>query len=114
MNLYDEISIENARNIGGVKHRAVEIEVLDEDIKRGDQDDCHRCALARAIKRRVAPYFRPDVSVGSNTFSVGIAASQELPADCVEWIRRFDDGEKVEPFRFQINLPEYIVTGKFD
>lgn len=94
--------------------RVVEIEVLKEDIRYGNQDDCHQCALARAIKRHVAPYFRPDLSVGSQSFSVGIAASQELPTECVEWIRRFDEGEKVEPFRFQISLPEYFITGKFD
>ncbi len=114
MNLQDEISIENLKNIGGVKHRAVEVEVLDEDIKKGDHDDCHNCALARAIKRRVAPYFRRNVSVGSNQISVGIAAGQELPSECIDWIRRFDDGEKVEPFRFQIILPEYVITGFFD
>lgn len=101
-------------NIPDRENIVLEIEVLNEDIAKGDQDDCHACALARAIKRRVAPYFRADVSVGSLSFSIGIAASQNLPPECVEWIRAFDNGEKVEPFRFEITLPSYFVTGVFE
>lgn len=112
MNLSDTISAKICDDLCDVQ--TLEIEVLDEDIQKGDQDDCHQCALARAIKRRVAPYFKSYVSVGSQSFSMGIAASQPLPPECVDWIKRFDDGEKVEPFRFQITLPTYFVTGKFD
>lgn len=97
-----------------MSERVLEIDVLTEDIERGELDDCRHCALALAIRRYVAPYFRSDVSVGSQTFSVGIRESQSLPAEAKEWVARFDAGEKVEPFRFEITLPEYIVTGKFD
>lgn len=80
------------------------IEITQEDIKNGKKQNCWRCPIALALKRKfpaknlwVQEVFIEDK--GSNN------EEYDLPKDAICFISKFDNEETVLPFSFEIDLP---------
>ena len=74
------------------------VEVTADDIVRGKPGIPRRCPIALAVARASQ---RHKVHVGSREVSVD-RYEAELPFDAMDWQRRFDRDESVEPFAFKI------------
>jgi len=80
----------------------VRVEVTEADVVNGIPKDSCDCAVALALRRVTEP-----VKVGPCWVELnGSDALVPLPAEAVAFIRRFDRGEPVEPFAFDLELPE--------
>lgn len=84
------------------------IEVTQEDIDRGEQKQCTRCPIARAVKR-VMPFH--DVVVGGGAISYrkvlskwnrGEWGMRECNIRVLQFISDFDAGKPVQPFSFEL------------
>lgn len=69
------------------------------DIKNGASYIPQYCPVARAIRRATK---KQRVLVGGTSYSVGSQKYRDLPKKATTFIRRFDDGLKVNPFSFYI------------
>jgi len=91
----------------------MKITVTAEDIAQGEPKDAIYCPVARALTRvwdrpawvcwGTATYFAdraPDSSLEFPTFLVSFKF--DLPDQVNEFIERFDEGDTVEPFEFDI------------
>lgn len=66
--------------------------------------DGHRCALALAMRETT----KDEVAVGMDCVQFGKSLAW-LPADAVEFVRRFDNGEPVSPATFLIPVPAFAL-----
>lgn len=73
------------------------IEVTQEDIDNGLYGDPCKCPIALAARRCASAF----VKVSPFAIEIGDGRSL-LPDAAVEFIRRFDAAQKVEPFGFEI------------
>ena len=79
----------------------MKIKVTQQDIAKGSRKKCDNCPIARAIKRET----KSPVWVNSN--HVDYLVKNELvvhllPKKAITFIKRFDAGETVKPFTFEI------------
>lgn len=80
--------------------------VTNKDIDRGAPKSVWQCPIAIALKRKFAK-FTPSVS--EVEFSLWFKGDQEfysLPRKAEKFIQDFDNGKKVKPFSFCVNLKE--------
>jgi hypothetical protein len=85
------------------------INVTGNDIKHGVKAACRACPVARAIWRHARrTYSAIGVFNLSVTFcqSDGTVQPRPLSHDVSVWIRRFDLGDDVAPFSFELDIPE--------
>jgi hypothetical protein len=76
------------------------IEVTAEDIADGLRNSAYECPIALACKRVGVPVPFVETDQVSNGVQ-GVPAP--LPREARDFIDRYDDGEDVEPFAFEIN-----------
>lgn len=83
----------------------MKIQVTQDDIDHGKKRSCSGCPIGRAIARATGK----DCLVGQSSVKLGktwFRTPEErwlvLPDIASMFIRRFDDGEKVEPFEFEV------------
>lgn len=86
------------------------INVTAEDIRLGKKDQPASCAIARAAKRLGLKKVNVDNTLdfskdGREWFAV-------LPSKAKEFINRFDDGAKVKPFSFSVEVQEDTYPGE--
>lgn len=90
--------------------RKVTIEVTDDDIFDGIQSSCHNCPIALAASRiNIARI----ISVNSTSMVVRNTYSRNgdfivLPIEAIDFIAAFDTNQEVEPFSFEIEVPDVI------
>jgi hypothetical protein len=80
------------------------IKVTQQDIYEGTPTDPRTCPLARAIGRETGK----TVSVFNGSAWFGTDENrpyQELPKEACEFYGKFDAGEIVEPFEFELEVP---------
>lgn len=79
------------------------VEVKREHIKAGKQLDCQECPVALALYDATNAYY---VAVGStsqlNCIEVGPFDRYRLTRSVERFVRSFDRGEPVKPFRFRL------------
>ena len=86
--------------------RTVEISVTAKDITEGDAEECTSCPIALAAARKF-----PDRRVRVYPLSIVLAAigtysRYMLPAEAIRFVDDFDNGHSVQPFTFQLEVPE--------
>lgn len=78
------------------------IEVTWNDIRQGVRGKSCGCPIFIAIKR-----VRDDVAyVGTMHAKFGVKCDAFLPVDAVCFIETFDNGFRVSPFTFELDIPE--------
>lgn len=87
----------------------VRINVSSEAILNGVRDDCRRCPIARSAWNSFPPHsaiaaFRDELRVRLPHHSSVLKFP--LPVEAREFINRFDDGLQVEPFAFDLDIPD--------
>lgn len=87
--------------------RDVDAEVTAADILTGEPGsvtDSHPIALAVRRALNLPPKPPPYIGVGEDWFSVNVQGSfyesHDLPPGSGDWIKAYDHGEHVHPFRF--------------
>ena len=100
--------------------RKVTIEVTDDDISEGVPLLMYSCPIALAAKRinlakvvSVGGHFAYVVSVGGHFVYVrngysSYPAIVMLPIEAIDFISAFDSNQPVEPFSFEIEVPDVI------
>ena len=83
------------------------IEVTKGDITAGRPGDCERCPIALAVARAIK---RDDVHVSMSLMRAGDYYDSNsilwnLSKKVQNFIRRFDEGKPVKPFRFRLPDP---------
>ncbi len=81
------------------------IEVTQHDIDNGKRKSCTKCPVALAVNRTL----RAEASVGKRTINIiyGDATFEEgisTPTSAADFIRKYDEGEEVKPFNFELEL----------
>lgn len=86
----------------------VTIHVTAGDIAAGSITSCENCPVAQAIMRTLG---LPHVSVGLDDMDLGrhVAVLVPTPARASHFMRLFDGGHKVEPFSFELDVPDELV-----
>lgn len=83
--------------------RVVTVNVTQRDIERGVPRSSCQCPIARAMRRKIDT----DLRVGSEIWWFpDQAESEDLPNNVTTWIRTFDAGLPVKPFKFKLEVPE--------
>lgn len=87
----------------------MKIEVTAEDIKAGMIQSPYDCALALAFERKgiralVYPTCFKVTPRGAHSLT-DMTREQPLPEEAVDFVRKFDDGDFVEPFSFHVDIP---------
>ncbi len=83
--------------------KKIVIKVTAEDIKRGIADSCWNCPIALAANRldkNMSKWNKTRVT--ETQIIIPGKKKQDLPSTAKDFIERFDLGEKVEPFTFEI------------
>ena len=83
------------------------INVTQQDIDKGAPCDSESCPIALAVLRATESdggAFGPEVAVGPLRVEIGALGEFRLPPVATKFRRRFDAGERVEPFSFEIEL----------
>lgn len=89
------------------------VNVLREDVKSGCVCDPSGCMVARALSRSLREGVR--ISVGLSCFSLWAFSPEVdtfyglIPEGVADAIRRFDVGSAVEPFSFDVEVPQRFV-----
>lgn len=78
--------------------KTITIEVTADDIARGTRKSCSCCPIALALARCTGLV----VSVESDW----VYFMPDLPQTAVEFIKTFDAGKPVQPFSFELDVPE--------
>jgi hypothetical protein len=90
--------------------KTVEISVTAEDIANGAISDCVACPIALAIGRVIPDAITVDVFTDHADFCDTVKfeplADATLPDSAAEFINRFDNRREVQPFTFQLEVPE--------
>ena len=87
----------------------VTVEVTADDIRNGSPGSTCNCPVALALTRVMSrDYFirvyGSSVSTDYDDFMF------DLPSEATEFIASFDEGEHVEPFSFEMDLPDWTVA----
>lgn len=81
-----------------------EITVTQEDIDSGTLDNGESCPIAQALIRMNYD----DVFVDEQILTI-CDEKIVLPLICTDFITNFDDGKKVQPFSFMLDLPDWLL-----
>ncbi len=86
--------------------KTLHVKVEDYHIRCGVPNSGGRCPVALAVEPMLPVGVQPVVTLlGVSGWDGKQFVSQgELPVDAARWISRFDKGEKVEPFEFDLTL----------
>ena len=89
---------------------AVRVQVTQQDIDAGCHDGSN-CPCARAA-RRVLPGF-PRIRFGIRAWWLDDRTGPALPypAEVADWIDRYDYRKPVEPFEFDLDVPDDLLAG---
>ena len=79
------------------------IEVTQEDIDKGVKENCVKCPVALSLRRLFPGEW--EVDVGDDAIYAG-GNWYTPPDEAQEFIAKFDAGEPVAPFSFDVDLPE--------
>jgi hypothetical protein len=79
----------------------VEINVTQEHIDNGLADKCFACPVALALSEKV----KPAAAVHRGLILIG-EKNLSQPLSVAEFVNDFDEGVKVEPFSFSLDIPE--------
>ena len=90
------------------------ITVLQDDIDNGAMRSTDDCPIALAATRDLADLLLEGVSVGSSAITLWPSVINSLkshsqgllPEEAEEFVVRFDNSLSVEPFKFEIEIPE--------
>lgn len=77
----------------------MKIKVTEYDIYRGCRKSKSDCPIALAVTRTYGEKFLVN---GSTMYSMVLPESFNLPESAINFVRKFDAGEKVEPFEFEV------------
>lgn len=77
----------------------MKVKVLQHHIDQGIRKDTERCAIALALQEQ---FPEMEVVVGLTCASVDMASWIFQGADATNFVMRFDEGEPVEPFEFEM------------
>lgn len=83
------------------------VSVTQEDINLGMRHNCYHCPIAKATQRN---YAHPNyVRIDSGTLTVFSKVSMQehtyhLPWNAMTWIAKFDSGQEVKPFEFELDV----------
>lgn len=80
----------------------MKIEVMKEDIDSGIPDNTCECPIALAIKRQTGNDVVVDFEYGFGAIAHVGNDSYFLPKSCERFIRKFDVGDIVKPFFFDL------------
>jgi len=93
------------------------INVTRDNIDKGDPGCPGHCAIARAMKREIAPHLLVEVYSSEIVIFRRKAAvfRRPLPRKAVKWLQRYDSDDRLtrstcKPFDFQIVLPEAVLA----
>ena len=93
----------------------IHVEVTQEDIDRGERESCKNCPVARALWHALEPMGRFDLvhAVGENftLFPIGKPMWIDVPSpnSVKDFILAFDAEAEVEPFSFDLQIPDEVV-----
>jgi hypothetical protein len=87
----------------------VTIQVTQEDINHGLAGDCEECPIALALYRALSVAGVRAGTGGVTLYREGTNAMVALPVAAVRFIGRFDHDELVEPFEFELDVPDELV-----
>lgn len=82
------------------------IEVTPKDIARAHQNDSYKCVVVQAIARTIPDAHRIEVDTQAVRFTRTTTGSRYVyltPYAVQGYVIAFDAGDKIEPFRFQLN-----------
>ena len=89
---------------------AVRVQVTQQDIDDGKAGEAYRCPVAlaarRAFPRQHVRVYAPCIMLiesGYPTF--------DLPSEARRFVDRFDGGVHVEPFEFDLDVPDDLLAG---
>lgn len=83
------------------------VKVTQEDIEKGIPEHCGKCPIARAIRRAMPDAISVGVgSIGVEWFDKSGFRVAELPQQAQQFIYYFDFGEPVQPFEFDLEIPQ--------
>jgi hypothetical protein len=80
------------------------IQVTKADIRAGICGDCHQCPVAQAIANDLK-VSRDDIFVAADHIKV-LSVVYPTPVRVRRFVRKFDGGDKVEPFAFHLRRCE--------
>lgn len=88
------------------------IQITQEDINLGECGSCTRCPIALGTNRALREHDRVDLLSEVSAYQIelqdeweNVKAEIDLPARARDFVRKFDDGESVQPFCFEIPDP---------
>ena len=80
------------------------VTVTQDHIDKGVRNDCTECALALALR----PHFSFTIPGVFDSCVVVLSGGQlkysDLPENAEIWLRKFDLGQEVEPFEFELDI----------
>lgn len=86
------------------------IQITPDDIKHGTRKSCRMCPVARALQRVSIKNVECQVTInycyGLDNMNGQIVWEKWLPIVIQEFIQKFDDDRIVEPFDFELDIPE--------
>jgi len=88
----------------------VHVEVTAEDIATGEPSDYSQCPIALALKRAV-PGCDPYVSTVLLSLNGRHGIQAFIPTCVSMFIMDFDDGDPVDPFAFDLEIPDGTLAG---
>lgn len=78
------------------------ITVTQDDINTGRTKNCGWCPVALAVRRLLVP--GSSVSVSGTHVNISISKGLLLPIEAQKFIDRFDRGDPVVPFTFELHI----------
>ncbi len=86
------------------------IQITQDDIKQGTVDDCDRCPIALATNRVLIAGHHAKVMGSISIYNyVYRRFTCKTPNSVKQFIRSFDDEYVVEPFEFDLEIPEKLL-----
>lgn len=87
------------------------VTVLQDDIDQGEPGSAQKCAVALAVLRDVPAARQRFAGVGPGslvwyTGRPGVSCELQVPDEVTRFIRQFDFGHQVEPFKFEVEVPQ--------
>ncbi len=83
--------------------------VTEKDIQKGEAACCNRCPVALALHRELGAEYFVGLLIGSGWVAFVADRGEDslrLPVSCGDFAFRFDCGLAVEPFEFELDVPE--------
>lgn len=92
----------------------IKIEVTQKHIDNGKSEDCYSCPIALAVSEHLHEYVEAHVMHGSVSFLpiTGRDTVTKLPFEVRDFINEFDEGGEVEPFSFELFIPNRHLSAK--